>query len=556
MIAPVVKPYGWRPAGLLVYLFGPGRHEEHRNPRVVAAWDGEPGFHQPPPLVEVRLGSEVLQPGEFDLNLTGLIATMQEWPQRAKLPLTNPPPIPGASDPATRHEVETWSQWLRTAGRRHPPAEAPDWVRWHRYDPKTGRIVVKDGYVWHCPVRLHPDDPTLTDAQWESIAQRLMEATGIHQAGCRWIAVRHADDHIHLVATLVSEKTGRRFWPHNDFVKLRAECQRLEHELGLTPTAGIDKTATRRPSRAELGKAARTGRGEPARVELRRVVTELAAAARDASEFLRLLKQEGLLVRLNRSSDGQVRGYAVGLPRDVTATGEQVFYAGNRLAADLTWPKLLRRWSSTATPPDEAPPRTNDGRVTSTARRAALDEAAAVVERAAAQLRAGREDGDGIAHATGELLATLAYVREGRDQGPLGDVVDRYDRCARTPVTVLPARWGPLARDLRAASRRLCAVGALSGRGREKFAMAALLLAVVGLVAEIAAWQESRSRPHQAAAARQVVASMPVEPAQQAPLAPSPTRTTPTVRRRDHLDVERRPPVRGQDAPRPSRGPR
>jgi ABC-type glutathione transport system ATPase component len=25
--------------------------------------------------------------------------------------------------------------------------------------------------VWHCPVRLHPDDPVLTDQQWQRIAK-------------------------------------------------------------------------------------------------------------------------------------------------------------------------------------------------------------------------------------------------------------------------------------------------------------------------------------------------------------------------------------------------
>jgi hypothetical protein len=556
VIAPVVKPYGWRPAGLLVYLFGPGRHEEHRNPRVVASWDGAPTFHQPPKPAAVQLGGEVLEPGEFDLDLTGLIAVMQEWPRRAKLRLTTPPGIPTADDSATQREVATWSRWLRTAGRRHPPSDAPAWVRWHRYDPKTGRVVLKNGYVWHCPVRLHPDDPTLNDAQWQAIAQRLMEATGIHQAGCRWIAVRHADDHIHLVATLVSEKTGRRVWPRNDFQRLRAECQRLERELSLTPTAGIDKTATRRPSRAELGKAARTGRTEPARVELRRLVTQFAAAASDGGDFLGLLRRDGLLVRLGRGGDGNVRGYAVGLAGDVTAAGEQVYYAGGKLAADLAWPKLLLRWQSASAMPDMTLPRTDDDRVTAAGRCAVLEEATAVVDRATETLRTGHESGDGIAHATGDVLAAMSYVREGRDPGPLAIVLDRYDRCARTPSTVLPARWGPLASDLRMASRRLCAVGSLSGRGQEKFAMAALLLAVAGLIAEIAAWQQARGRAHQAAAARQVVTTIPVDPTLRPAGVGRPTRTDAMIGKPDHIERAGRPHLPDQDGRRSGRTPR
>ena len=55
------------------------------------------------------------------------------------------------------------------------------------------------------------------------------------------------------------------------------------------------------------------------------------------------------MVRVQRTSDGQVRGYAVGLPTDVTARGTPVLYSGSKLARDLTWPKLLERWASTPT---------------------------------------------------------------------------------------------------------------------------------------------------------------------------------------------------------------
>jgi hypothetical protein len=60
MIAKVIR--GWRPAGLIAYLMGPGRHEEeHRNPRIVASFDSAPAFHQPP-----KTGA-----GEFDFDRSG-----------------------------------------------------------------------------------------------------------------------------------------------------------------------------------------------------------------------------------------------------------------------------------------------------------------------------------------------------------------------------------------------------------------------------------------------------------------------------------------------------
>src|SRR5207248_3838093 len=129
----------------------------------------------------------------------------------------------------------------------------------------------------------------------------------IHQAGCRWIAIRHADDHIHLMATLVSETTGKRFYPRFDRMKLRRECERLEVELGLYRTASADKTATKTPTRAEKGKAARNSKNLTAREELRRIVAQCAAAVSTPEDFLAELSREGLNPKTTHHADGRVR---------------------------------------------------------------------------------------------------------------------------------------------------------------------------------------------------------------------------------------------------------
>jgi hypothetical protein len=161
------------------YLFGPGRFEEHRDPRV-ASWDGAPWLHQPPKLGSVVLDGEELAAGEFDFDLRPLGRSLREVAELAGLPLAAPPALPAE-----------WAERVRRGERADQ----------YRYDRRRDAVVARPGWVWHCPVRLHPDDPTLTDDQWQAIAERLMRATGIAQAGCRWIAVRHADDHIHLVAS-------------------------------------------------------------------------------------------------------------------------------------------------------------------------------------------------------------------------------------------------------------------------------------------------------------------------------------------------------------------
>ncbi|WP_158886222.1 relaxase/mobilization nuclease domain-containing protein [Amycolatopsis anabasis] len=495
MIAKAID--GWRPGGLLAYLMGPGTHEEHRNPRIVASFDGAPGLHQPP-----KCG-----PGEFDFDLRALIGVMSELPKEFGLPLDNPAPTPdGLTDAAE------WMDWLRIAGKRRPPAHAPDWVKLYRYDPKLDQVVLRPGYVWHCPVRLHPDDPVLSDEQWERIAQRLMEATGIHQSGCRWVAVRHGDDHIHLMATLVTDQGGQlhRFHPSFYRMRLREACRALERELGLTPTPDVDWTASRQPTRNEVGKASRLGRAEPARAQLHRLVAQAAATAAGPDEFLARLDELQVQYQLTRGASGEIRGWRCAMADDTTAAGEPVWFGGGRLAADLTWPKLQERWAST--PSAQPVERTDDGRrSTAAARLEVLEEAAVVVDEAAERVRTGKEDPDGIAHAAGELLGTLALGKEYRTHGPLTAAMDRYDRAMRSPVRAQPRNPGALARELRRASRRIALVGSLSGRGHEKFALAALVLALAGLIAAIRDWQLAKARPHQAAAAERAISALPID---------------------------------------------
>jgi hypothetical protein len=479
---------GWRPGGLVVYLFGAGRFEEHKRPRVVAAHNGAPGSLQPP-----KSGA-----GEFDFDLRALIAHMQHGVRLAGLPLDNPPAI-----------TAEWIEHLRSG--KKIPAEAPDWLRFYRYDRSKDAVVLRDGYVWHTPVRLAPQDRTLTDAQWDHIAQRIMSRVGIHDAGCRWVAVRHADDHVHLMAVLVREaKPGvwKRYHPKFWKTKLREACQELEVEFGLTLTADSDWTAAVQPSKAELEKAGRAGI-EPPRLQLRRLVSQTAATVRTVEEFGRVLEEAGVRARWKSSSDGTIVGYAVALPGDTTAAGAPVWFAGGELAPDLTMPKLLARWASTPVP--ALVEHTDDGRVTPDGRREVLAEAEQIVTRAAQELRNGKADGDSVAHGTGELLTALARVAEGQEGGKLTAVADAFDRASRTPWRVLPNQMAQVSADLRRAARRLGMIGSLSRRGHEQVAMAILVLAVGSLIAEIAAFKEDRGRLHQAMAARRAAAALPTQ---------------------------------------------
>ena len=211
--------------------------------------------------------------------------------------------------------------------------------------------------IWHYPIRAHPDDPILSDEQWAQIAQEVMHATGLagkgDDGGCRWFAVRHAADHIHLVATLARQDGA---YPHvrNDAFRAREALRRIERKYGLVRTAPADRTAARRPSRGEQEKAARHRRPDTPRASLRRHVLTCAAGARSEEEFFSRLRDEGVLVKLRHShrAPEQITGYAVALPDDTNSAGQPIYFSGGRLAPDLTLPKLRSRWPSTSSGAD------------------------------------------------------------------------------------------------------------------------------------------------------------------------------------------------------------
>ena len=122
--------------------------------------------------------------------------------------------------------------------------------------------------VWHCSMRAAPEDKTLSDEEWAQIACDVMHRTGLAPYGeeddaVRWVAIRHGDDHIHIVAML-ARQDGRRPSVRNDRYRVRDACLAAERRYGLRPTAPGDRTAARRPSRAEPEKAARHGAGRGA----------------------------------------------------------------------------------------------------------------------------------------------------------------------------------------------------------------------------------------------------------------------------------------------------
>ncbi|MEV4628220.1 relaxase/mobilization nuclease domain-containing protein [Micromonospora sp. NPDC049523] len=204
--------------------------------------------------------------------------------------------------------------------------------------------------VWHCSIHNHPDDPTLSDQQWQRVATEVATVTGLAPHGdtdaVRWIGIRHADTHIHLVATLVRQDR-RTVWAWHDYHRAQRCCRKLEQHYGLR-RVGVQRPDNRWPTPAEMNKTTRQDRDEVPRNHLQRIVRATASTASNEQDFVDRLHEVGLLVRLRLSttSPNQIVGYAVALPDDYNAAGETIWYSGSRLAVDLTLTNLRLTWRS------------------------------------------------------------------------------------------------------------------------------------------------------------------------------------------------------------------
>lgn len=356
-----------------------------------------------------------------------------------------------------------------------------------------------DKHVWHCSVRAAPDDPILSDGQWADIARRIVAATGIDPrdgAGCRWAAVRHADDHIHIVATLVRED-GRRPGHHRSGQRAQAEARLIEKELGLYRVTPGDGTAARRPTSAELHKAKRQGRERTAREELREAVRRAVAGATSEGEFFDRLAGTGLLIRKRVAPSGDLLGYKVALPDDRNKDGEPVFYPGARLAPDLSLPRIRERWSADTlgAPSADAAARSGSGDPSAARRRTASAAwtAVVIVEHGDAAVASA------YIAAAGEVLDALAKTSAAHTRRELRDAASAFERASRSHVRAERGHD----RALRQAARDLVHSGPALGRGEDGATTAMAIDMLFFLITASAHWHAKKGHAQQAAAARQ-----------------------------------------------------
>ena len=145
MIAAINE--GGNSAGLMQYLVGPGRANEHTRPHLVA-------------------GSDVI---------------MRRWGSWEAL------------SPAQGFEIARFvDQFMTETGTRSMGKRRV-------FNAQTGKREVIEGpvanHVWHCSLSLSPREAAQGDEQWQRIARDFADRMGFTgadgKAPCRWVAVHH-----------------------------------------------------------------------------------------------------------------------------------------------------------------------------------------------------------------------------------------------------------------------------------------------------------------------------------------------------------------------------
>ena len=393
--------------------------------------------------------------------------------------------------------------------------------------------------TYHLAISAAPTDRSLTDAEWADIAELYVDRLGLARRGddngVRWVAVRHADNHVHVVATLVRQD-GRRVFPHHDFYRTREASLEVERKYGLTPTSAVDRTGNPETTRAEHRKhrdaaraAAHAGRPAPVgpdREVLRGRVRAALAGSRDWEEFAGRLRLSGVLVRERFSSrdPSELTGYAVSLM--FTGAGDPigqqgVWFGGGKLAPDLSLPQLQARWrqddganrGQAGEQPAPAsrtggPARAPVGDLSELERRRLWVGAEHAVHRADADLgyasshpsdAAAQAAAQAAAASAAEMFGALSWLVERKRGGPLHKAAEDYNRAARElHRRVVPA-------TVCSRSTRTAAGALLSARlvkRSETRQLLALLDRLTALSETLARLRETQGRAAQALAAR------------------------------------------------------
>ena len=301
MIPNIVR--GSDPAGLVRYLFGKGRRNEHTDQHLVcASGDMFPSFDMDgkPAASYAEIGRR------FD----------RRYRVRERKDDPFPPDMRGKNNPEREH------------GRKR---------------------------VWHCSLAIKAGQGILTDQEWEAVIRdyltRMNIIDGDDDQGVTWLAVRHGlsangNDHVHIMVQLAADDGWIN--PYHDRINAQKSCRRMEKtrpelvELARSDTGtrvswqygqwrqwaewkarneygddeGWDALDGNERSRLVTAVAAST----MPRQYIARIVEACAKASRSEDEFICRVRREGFSIdpRLRKGTakdsftdPGQVVGYRI-----------------------------------------------------------------------------------------------------------------------------------------------------------------------------------------------------------------------------------------------------
>ena len=180
MIPNIVR--GSDPAGLVRYLFGKGRRNEHTDQHLVcASGDMFPSFDMDgkPAASYAEIGRR------FD----------RRYRVRERKEDPFPPDMRGKNNPEREH------------GRKR---------------------------VWHCSLAIKAGQGILTDQEWEAVIRDYLTRMNIidgDDQGVTWLAVRHGlsangNDHVHIMVQLAADDGWIN--PYHDRIDAQSSCRRME----------------------------------------------------------------------------------------------------------------------------------------------------------------------------------------------------------------------------------------------------------------------------------------------------------------------------------------
>ncbi|MEU1121856.1 MULTISPECIES: relaxase/mobilization nuclease domain-containing protein [unclassified Streptomyces] len=270
--------------GLVRYLFGPGKANEHRDQRVIAASDD----------VVLLADAHCGGPGE----LAHLAA-----------------------------ELEAPRQLFGT--------EVKDGHVWHC----SLSLAEDEGQL---------SDERWADVARRMVAGMDFEAVGdkapcrwvaVHHGPSK-----NGNDHIHLVVNLVrNDGSAADIWQY----KRRSQrvCGQIERDMGLRVVEGRASGRTLPGfKRGEKEAATRRGQPEPARMALARRVRAAAVTAASETDFVRNLRGSGVIVRPRYAKGGRTAVIGYSVARHTTDEASPIWYGGGRLGRDLTLSQLRGQW--------------------------------------------------------------------------------------------------------------------------------------------------------------------------------------------------------------------